>query len=358
VSYRTWAIAAVVFMGAASGCDYGSHGYDSYCYEDGYCGDPYPSGYDDGYGGTGGGGPAGAAGGTAGGWSGAGGSGMYCESDSECGPAMVCSPLDGCEPIVANCPLTPECIGDPDGYAPEWQGWDPLYAGSMIGGDTRALVDAHLDFYDTHLYGEAVLLFPQSYDVVQVIVTGTRQGDKVYGQFVEVDGFRTFDAVYEATMPSASEMVGTVTIASDLGEWVAEMHLYRTSPCGCAVEATGCTQSSDCPNGSVCLDAACVQLCGSDADCADPSLQCVNNVCEPAEAPISCDPPCADGAVCVDGGCQTSCTHSCDCSSGEVCTDGVCAPAPSSLLPRACETDCDCAYADGEMCENGYCEGT
>ena len=363
MSHLTSAITAISLAALATACNFGSH-YDR---SDGYGGSGggyYGSPSSEGYAGTSGGGPAGAGGGATGeaaaGGGTAGGTASFCENDAACGPGHACSPVDGCVPIVSGCPLTPECIGDPPGYTsewqPAWQGIDPLFVGSLVGDDVLALVDIDLDFYEDHIYGQGVIVFRSGANEgwLEVIITGTREGDALQGQILERWGARRFDAVFQATLPSASEIVGSVTFASDLGEWNADMHLFRTSPCGCPPDPQACLGNADCPNGGVCLDATCVLLCGSDADCDDPLLRCIDFVCQMPPADPGCDPACPIGTSCVAGACLTDCTHSCDCTSGQICAEGVCTDAPSQT-PLPCETDCDCAYADGETCVEGVC---
>ena len=342
------------------GCNFGSR-YDGRSgYGGGSGGASYGTPSTGGYAGTAGGGPAGAGGGFAG--SAAAGSGVasYCENEAACGPGQACSPIDGCVAYVPGCPLTPECMGDPEGYSsdwhPEWQGIDPFFVGSLVGDDVVALVDIDLDFYENHVYGQGVIVFRSGANEgwLEVLITGTRDGNALQGQILERWGLRRFDAVYEATMPSASEIVGTVTFASDLGEWNADMHLFRTSPCGCPVDPPDCFETADCSSGAVCLDASCVRLCATDEDCNDTSLRCVEFVCQQPAPALECDQPCPSGTSCLDGECLTSCAHSCECSSGQICEDGVCT-ALSPQTPRPCGTDCDCAYADGETCVEGVC---
>ena len=239
--YYAYAVGALSLGGTLMGCICDSP-FGDYSASEGAYGSPA-----DAYGGTGGGwGTAGDPTGGAGGDQGvAGGSAAYCENDQACGQGFVCSPIDGCVFKVPNCPLTSECIGDPDGYSSEWesswQGIDPLFVGSLDGDDVVALMDIDLDFYEDHVYGEGAIVFRSGTNEgwLEVLITGTRDGDTLQGQFLERWGVRRFDAVFEATLPSASEIVGSATFASELGTWTAAMHLYRTSPCGCTVEPSG-----------------------------------------------------------------------------------------------------------------------
>ncbi|MBN2498298.1 MAG: hypothetical protein JXR96_27150, partial [Deltaproteobacteria bacterium] len=328
----------------------------------------------------------------------------WCESDADCAMGQVCHPNSYCVEVVEGCPLTDECLGDPEGYTPEWQGIDPLFVGSFSGDGVQGRVEVMLDFYEDHVYGEAqglARLDRNGYDEwFQVTVTGIRDRDQLQGQIVDATGYeRVYDATFEARLLSASEISGSATVSSDEGSLEVSFHLFRTSPCGCEPDCrfdadcpdgqaceegrcvdepqVGCQHSSDCQAGQVCLDGQCVTICYEDADCpAGHSCQqhacvpgCAYACCSDADCPegyacqdhecaceFACcsDADCPEGDLCADHACRTPCAHRCDCEAGEVCEDGFCA-VPDEPPPTDCETDCDCDYAAGERCEDGHC---
>jgi hypothetical protein len=285
--------------------------------------------------------------------------GGWCQSDAECQQGEVCDPYDQCVPIVENCPLTPECLADPEGYAPEWQGIDPVFVGSFSG-DAQGRVYTFIDFYEDHFYGEAEIVLDGHYEWYYVTLTGTLDGNQIFGQAVDPWGDRRFDAVFEATLHSASEMTGTFEVVSDEGTATGEFILYRTSPCGCdpeeeeEEEQPGCVRNDDCNADEVCFDGACTRFCQADTDCPEGQV-CNGCVCVPG-CPGECceDADCPEGDVCVENLCKTPCTHRCECDAGEVCENGFCT-VPEEEPPKDCTTDCDCDYAAGERCIEGYC---
>ncbi len=281
----------------------------------------------------------------------------WCDMQHPCPEGMICTTDERCLQIVENCPLTDECLGDPDGYTPDWQGIDPIFIGEFHGDDLDGKVDVLLDFYDDHIYGNiniAVQLINSEglifYDYSQGTVTGTRDGATLWGQLVMFTSERTFDATFDAQLLSASEIEGTVRIDSDDGTYTARFRLFRTTPCGCDTSSSGCESNSDCQEGSICLDGECLQVCVSDEDCADGQV-CENHECvEGCSSECCADDDCTEGDVCIDGACAPACQlDDCcedqDCELGYECVDGQC------LNP--CVHWCDCA--EGEDCIDGYC---
>ena len=286
-----------------------------------------------------------------------------CQSDAECQASEVCDPYDQCVPIVQNCPLTPECLADPEGYAPEWQGIDPVYVGSFSGA-ASGRVHMLIDFYDDHFYGEAEVVLDRRYEWYYVTLTGSLDGDQLFGQAIDAWGDRRYDATFQATLLSASEIRGSFEVASDEGVETGDFVLYRTSPCGCETEEdpppppppeSECVFNEDCNADQVCFDGACTHFCQEDTDCPEGSV-CNGCVCVPG-CPGECcqDADCPEGDLCADNLCQTPCTHRCDCEAGEDCQDGFCI-IPEEEPPKDCVTDCDCDYAAGERCFEGFCQ--
>lgn len=161
---------------------------------------------------------------------------------------------------------------------------------------------------------------------------------------------------------------------------------------GCVDE---CADDGDCPDGTICRSGMCVGptepdpdpnpgTCELNADCGDPALVCRDGVC--VEDDVSCgDAGCScvdtgmcsagftcldgecradddvcrfntecggDGRICVDGRCTTGCETARDCVGDQVCTDGFCRPRPPATEPE-CRTNDACAT--GEFCEDGRC---
>jgi cysteine-rich repeat protein len=238
----------------------------------------------------------------------------WCESSADCGAGRVCSAWNECHDMVTGCPLTEECLADPEGYTPDWMGVDPLYMGEASGAGISARMELLVDFYTDHFYGDALAVVQTGgfgEEILDLIVTGNRDASALDGQVVERHAQpRRFDAVLTAELVTASEIVGEVTVATDQGTFTLAFHLYRISPCGCD-PAAPCTVSADCPASHRCEAGSCVP------DCEPPAgSECCDNVNCPA------------GDECVNGTCLTPCTSSCDWAPGELCDAGYCQPAP------------------------------
>ncbi|MBW1808228.1 MAG: hypothetical protein JRJ87_08540 [Deltaproteobacteria bacterium] len=325
----------------------------------------------------------------------------WCEDNSDCHSGEICAPGGQCMETVMNCPLTDECLPDPEGYVPDWQGIDPTYVGTFEADGVvgRAIVD--IDFYEDHFYGEGwveLKLDDWSFESLNIVVTGTREDDQLWGQVVDPDAReRSFDAVFTAQLLSASEIRGVLQVSSDDGFFEGEFALYRTSPCGCdlqpvcssnadcpegqqchdgqCIEPDGsCVKNTDCAEGQVCLDGQCTVLCTADEDCPEGQIcdgcscipacqfecctdedcsadhECIDNQCTPiCEFECCADSDCPEGKECIDGACTIVCEHECctdaDCAAGDECVENTC------LTP--CELNCQCE-AD-EVCQDGYC---
>ena len=145
-------------------------------------------------------------------------------------------------------------------------------------------------------------------------------------------------------------------------------YAFNTAPCTdgnpCTEDDT-CTQGlclgqlADCDDGNLCTDDGCSPDAGcvhtpNAAPCNDGNACTLNDACEegacqPGE-PINCNDanPCTDDACEPAGGCQNvPNTAPCDddngCTTGDVCTEGVCA-GPD-------EVNCD----DGNVCTDDLC---
>lgn len=258
----------------------------------------------------------------------------YCWSDEDCLDGQICNLSFLCVDKVMDCPLTDECLADPDGYTPEWVGIDPVYVGEATGEGITARVEMLIDFYDDHLYGEAVAMVDMGEgwvsEWIYLTVTGSRSGANLDGQIVEQNVTpRRFDATFTAELLSASEIVGTVSVASDQGNFTFSLHLYRTSPCGCD-PTNQCTENADCPADHECVDGQCVEVCAEEccdnADCP-ADHECVEGQCVEICIQECCDnSDCVNGDHCVNGECLTPCSGPCDCGQGEACVDGYCVP--------------------------------
>lgn len=260
----------------------------------------------------------------------------WCDTNQDCPEGQICSLSYECEEAVSGCPLTDECLADPEGYTPDWVGIDPVYMGTASGGGIDVRIEFLVDFYDDHLYGEAVVLVEGAQNGqpwMNLIVTGDRSGAQIDGQVLDRDAAeRWFDATFSGELLSSSEIVGTVTVATDDGTFQLIFHLFRTSPCGCDV--TPCAADSDCPSGQSCQNGSCVEgcieECCADSDCPS-GYSCQNNACVP---------PCVVFECCVNA----------DCGVGESCQDHQC--VPSCALEECCQ-DADCP-ADN-ICQNNQC---
>ena len=84
---------------------------------------------------------------------------------------------------------------------------------------------------------------------------------------------------------------------------------------------TGCTSSSQCPPGYICVNGQCVQSkgCTSNSECP-PNYVCQNGACVPAVqcgtqgAPCNSTSDCCSGYTCIDGICTSCPTGNCSCS--------------------------------------------
>ena len=258
--------------------------------------------------------------------------GGWCATDADCANGQVCLPGDFCVDRVDDCPLTDECLGDPEGYTPEWMGIDPLFAGPFWGDGFSGRIELLVDFYDDHIYGEAQVVYEADgwWEWRTVVITGTRDGAALWGQIVDANEWeRTFDATFEAQLDTASRIGGTVSISSDEGTATAAFQLYRTSPCGCETDPDpDCLADADCAAGQVCEQGDCVEAtdpaCQVDGDCGEGQI-CEQGDCVAGCASECCQQAdCALGYQCVEGACLNPCVHWCDCAEGEDCIDGYC----------------------------------
>jgi hypothetical protein len=134
-----------------------------------------------------------------------------------------------------------------------------------------------------------------------------------------------------------------------------------------------CTSTTDCPQGTSCIDDACrAPECSSDDECSERALclssECVEggcrskSACEPGQVcrgePNTCQAPpavcavnedCPVGTTCwpPSGECRNNCDEISDCDSGQYCGEqGQCRPN--------CTRDADCL--SDEVCTAGRCE--
>lgn len=282
----------------------------------------------------------------------------WCSGSGECGAGQVCSLTNECRDRVMGCPLTDECLADPEGYVPDWVGIDPLYMGQATGSGITARMEFLVDFYVDHFYGEAVVeaeVPGWGMMWLNLIVTGDRSGTQLDGMIIDRDASeRWFDATFEAQLITASEIVGTVIVASDDGTFMLDLQLWRISPCGC--ETTTCTDNTDCPPDHNCQEGTCVQgcteACCADTDCPAGST-CQSNQCVPSCSSFECcnDSHCSSGEVCENNQCVDPCANqeccvAADCVAGDDCVSGAC--------QTPCSGPCDCEL--GEACVDGYCQ--
>jgi len=194
----------------------------------------------------------------------------YCEASTDCPEGQVCGVGNLCLQTVPDCPLTDECLADPEGYTPEWMGIDPYYVGQIEGNGFTGRIDLIVDFYSDHLYGDArayVTQVEQGYtEFLDLIVTGDRNGALLDGQIVErwADP-RRFDATFVGELISASLITTNVTVCMDQGCLQFTLQLHRISPCGCTPGQ--CTLDEECDEGQLCDGGACKVPCATNCDC-------------------------------------------------------------------------------------------
>ena len=100
-----------------------------------------------------------------------------------------------------------------------------------------------------------------------------------------------------------------------------------------------CLHDSDCAATQACLFRTCAERCAADVDCADGRcLDTVNGkACVSAHnATCSATPDCPDGTVCRDAACRRPCGDAAPCRSDQVCSSaGVCVGTDLSHDPAA-----------------------
>lgn len=105
-----------------------------------------------------------------------------------------------------------------------------------------------------------------------------------------------------------------------------------------------CKADTDCKDGQVCVDKACVE-CRDESQC-EAGQVCQAGACV-AKPECASDADCKDGKVCQAGTCQ-ACASDADCGPGGTCEAGACKRATT------CTVDEDCA--DDEDCVDGLCQ--
>lgn len=123
---------------------------------------------------------------------------------------------------------------------------------------------------------------------------------------------------------------------------------------GSAAESV-CHYSSECGDGRICADGACLAPCDESLACAAGTV-CEKGVCAPSGAPgASCadDTACATGEYCSSGSCTVDTRPASNCSADIDCGDG---PAPKKCIGGFCKFTCSsdlaCKQIDSRI---GYC---
>jgi len=112
-----------------------------------------------------------------------------------------------------------------------------------------------------------------------------------------------------------------------------------------------CTDETDCPPGTICVDGICVPIfnCNRPGGCPD-GYECVGGICIPS-CPNGTDQECPPGFNCVDGICKEPCSGDSDCPLGHICVDAFCEPIGRPDGP--CSEDDHCP--EGFECIDGFC---
>ncbi|MBN2494804.1 MAG: hypothetical protein JXR96_09460 [Deltaproteobacteria bacterium] len=169
---------------------------------------------------------------------------------------------------------------------------------------------------------------------------------------------------YDATIPSPTAISSASGLASStfVAGSITGTHVVRVEEPGrpSRVEyriqvdpRQGCTDSSQCDPGFVCINGTCVESSGEDCTNDDQCPEgyfCDGGYCRPeGSLPDSCNdhPDCPPGYYCE----QHRCYPCPDCCPDD-CTDPPCPPACTSG-DNGCETDEDCP--PGFECKNGFC---
>jgi len=136
---------------------------------------------------------------------------------------------------------------------------------------------------------------------------------------------------------------------------------------------TGCTSSSQCAPGYICVNGQCVQSkgCTSNSECP-PNYVCQNGACVPAVqcgtqgAPCNSNSQCCSGYTCIDGICTSCPTGNCSCSQFWDPVSCSCQPlVPAQIVTYEYQYNLDwsinysCGLLGGitkciKYCPNGY----
>lgn len=121
----------------------------------------------------------------------------------------------------------------------------------------------------------------------------------------------------------------------------------------------GCQSNTDCNQGQVCQNGACVNSnpgCQGNGDCAQGQI-CQNGSCIPDPSICQRDANCPPGQTCQQGRCvpeSGGCKSDAECGAGRECSNGTCInsnPPPDGGGNSACDPPCEA----NSVCNNGVC---
>jgi len=266
-----------------------------------------------------------------------------CTTDAQCGAGRICLPQLG---VCAAAPTPPECVEDADCGGEQIC---DVEAGECVDAPCLEDADCEPQICDT----EAGQCVDAPVSCVEDTECGAQVCDAALGECVDPAPDCTSDADCGAQLCNtvagvcidapAISVGGACTADADCAENLC-FPLDGSSFCsGACLAGTlqGCeSYGSDAfcaPTSGA--DGLCIELCSSDADCAQAGYECVTLTNPVGARTGACLPPLPAGA----------CTLDADCGAAEVCDPGTaaCIPAPAIPIGGACVAAGECS---GNFC--------
>lgn len=130
----------------------------------------------------------------------------------------------------------------------------------------------------------------------------------------------------------------------------------------CDICVAGGCQPRVCPDGTICINDKCVEICDCNNPTCDRTSSCVRYnsttcICSKCEGTCSDSSQCGEGCYCNGGNCVPNpcnkpCLSGADCGPNCGCKDNTCIPCDS----LNCANE-DCANVDGCKCYGSTCQG-
>lgn len=129
----------------------------------------------------------------------------------------------------------------------------------------------------------------------------------------------------------------------------------------CQICVGGVCQPRICPDGYICINDNCVEVCNCDEPACSRTAACIRYnsttcICQECSGSCADDIPCREGCICVNNNCvpnvcNSPCATGADCGIGCGCLDNQCVPCEY----LSCLTD-KCGLADGCKCYGSQCK--